>query len=185
MEIDRHKLPDEAYRSEVLTALLREHQDRIFRYCVYRLGEGFGEEIAQEVFVTAWETLPKFRQEASPETWLTGIAKYKCIQGLRNRARRRTIARTFVEDIRFQVHAESAEASEHQAIHQGRFTRLAHSLSQLRTEERILLNLRYTKGLSISEICELVGKSEAAVRKQLLRALQRLRQVMVDETTDD
>jgi RNA polymerase sigma-70 factor (ECF subfamily) len=184
MEIDRHQLHDEAYRSEVLTALLREYQDRIFRYCINRLGEGYGEEIAQEVFVTAWENLAKFRQEAALETWLTGIAKYKCIQALRNRTRRRAIAQTFIEDIRLQAHAATPEASERLVADQGRFARLTHGLNQLRTEERILLNLRYTKGLPISEIIELVGKSEAAVRKQLLRALQRLRKLIEDEEAD-
>ena len=56
--------------------------------------------------------------------------------------------------------------------------RLAASLTALHTEERIVLNLHYTKGLPIAEIVEIVGKSEAAVRKRLLRALQRLRRVM-------
>ena len=65
MEIDAQKLPDEAYRSQVFTVLVQEYQDRIFRYCVTRVGEGQGEEIAQEVFLTAWENLPKFRQEFS------------------------------------------------------------------------------------------------------------------------
>ena len=51
-------------------------------------------------------------------------------------------------------------------------------MHQLRDDERILLNLRYTKALPITEIAALVGKSEAAVRKRILRALQRLRQIM-------
>src|SRR5262249_55749838 len=76
MEIDQQRLRDEDYRHDVLTALLRDHQEQIFRYCVTRLGEVAGEEVAQEVFLTAWESLPKFRQEASLATWLTGIAKY-------------------------------------------------------------------------------------------------------------
>jgi RNA polymerase sigma-70 factor (ECF subfamily) len=182
MEIDRTRLQDETYRYEVLTTLVRDYQDRVFRYCVTRLGEGYGEEVAQEVFLTAWENLPKFRQEAAIETWLVGIAKYKCIQTLRNRARRRAIAGAFEVDIREYAHSEAPEAPEHMALAQTQLARLAHCLAQLRDDERILLNLRYTKGLSIAEIVELVGKSEVAVRKRLLRALQRLRE-MVDETS--
>jgi DNA-directed RNA polymerase specialized sigma24 family protein len=53
MEIDLQRLPDEAHRDEVLTALLQEHRERIFRYCVTRPGEAHSEEVAQEVFVTA------------------------------------------------------------------------------------------------------------------------------------
>lgn len=184
MELDRRRLQDEAYRNEVLTALLRDYQDRIFRYCGSRLGEMYGEEVAQEVFLTAWENLSKFRQDASLETWLTGIAKYKCIQAFRNRTRRQTIARIGIEDIRQRVHAEIPEAPEHLAISQDQFARLADCLAKLRDDERILLNLRYLKSLPISEIVDLWGKSEAAVRKRILRALRRLRELMDADSAD-
>lgn len=52
---------------------------------------------------------------------------------------------------------------------------LAHGLAHLRDDERLLLNLRYYKGLPVTEVAELVGKSEVVVRKRLVRALQRLR----------
>ncbi|WP_143308742.1 RNA polymerase sigma factor, partial [Candidatus Entotheonella palauensis] len=96
MDIDPHKLSDETYRSLIFTTLVEKHQDRIYRYCVSRLGEAQGEEIAQDVFLTAWESLAKFRQESAISTWLTGIAKNKCIQAFRNRGRRQTIVATFV-----------------------------------------------------------------------------------------
>jgi RNA polymerase sigma-70 factor (ECF subfamily) len=71
---------------------------------------------------------------------------------------------------------------EHLLLAQTQSTRLAHSLAQFRDDERLLLNLRYIKGLSVAEIVELSGKSEAAVRKRLLRALHRL-QEMMDEAS--
>jgi RNA polymerase sigma-70 factor (ECF subfamily) len=67
---------------------------------------------------------------------------------------------------------------EHTAVTQAQFDQLADCLTQLRDEERILLNLRYIKNLSVVEIAEVVGKGEAAVRKRLLRSLQRLRKLM-------
>lgn len=48
MQIDSQKLQDDAYRQEVFNTLLRDYQDRIFRYCVTRMGEAQGEGIAQE-----------------------------------------------------------------------------------------------------------------------------------------
>ena len=179
MEIDAQRLTDDTYRYEVLTVLLREHQVGIMRYCVTRLGEDMGEE----VFVTAWEALPKFRQDAALSTWLFGIAKNKCAQAFRNRSRRQAIAQAFVMNIRHHAHAEEPEIPEHVMVEQAQLARFATSLATLRDDERIMLNLRYTKGLPIAEIVEIAGKSEAAVRKQLLRALQRLRKRM-DEDSD-
>jgi RNA polymerase sigma-70 factor (ECF subfamily) len=183
MEIDQTKLQDEDYRYEVLTALVRDYQDRVFRYCVTRLGEVYGEEVAQEVFLTAWKNLPKFRQEAAIETWLVGIARHKCAQAFRNRARRQALAHAFAEDIRQHTHPVTPAVPEHMAVSQTQFVWLAHSLARLRDDERLLLNLRYTKGLSVTEIVELVGKSEAVVRKRLLRALRRLREMLGSPST--
>jgi RNA polymerase sigma-70 factor (ECF subfamily) len=184
MEIDAQRLQDDVYRNEVLTALMRAQQDQIFRYCTARLGDVYGEEVAQEVFVTAWKNLPKFRQDAKIETWLVGIAKYKCVQAFRNRTRRHAIASTFVEDIRQQAHADAPGMSESMAGAEEPFARLAHYMHQLRDDERLLLNLRYTKALPVTEIAALVGKSDAAVRKRLLRALQHLRQMMADSASE-
>ena len=177
MEIEAQKLRDEAYRSQVFTVLVQEYQDRIFRYCVTRVGEGQGEEIAQEVFLTAWENLPKFRQESAIGTWLTGIARNKCSQAFRNRSRRQTIVATFVEDIRYQTHTAETDSPEHAMMDQARFAELSDCLDQLRDDERLLLTLRYYRELPVAEVAELMGKSEAAVRKRLLRALQRLRRI--------
>ena len=183
MEIDAQRLTDAAYRDAVLTALVQTYQAGIVRYCVTRLGEDIGEEVAQEVFVTAWETLPKFRQDAALSTWLFGIAKNKCAQAFRNRSRRQAMAQAFVVDIRHHAHAEEPEMPEHVMVERAQLARFAASFTVLRDDERILLNLHYTKGLTIAEIVEIVGKSEAAVRKRLLRALQRLRKIM-DEGSD-
>ena len=55
---------------------------------------------------------------------------------------------------------------------------LAWSLSQLDDKLKLLLKLRYTEGFTIKQIAELFSKKEAAMRKQLARALQQLREVM-------
>lgn len=178
MDIDPHKLNDDTYRTLIFTTLVQEYQDRIYRYCVNRLDEAQGEEIAQDVFLTAWENLAKFRQESSISTWLTGIAKNKCIQAYRNRGRRQAIVTTFVEDIRNQSHTAETRSPEAMVMDDARRVELTQGMSKMREYERLLLNLRYHKGLPVAEVAELLGKSEAAVRKRLLRALQRLRKIM-------
>ena len=44
--IDQQRLQDDAYRGEVLTALLREYQDGSWRSCVTRLGDVVGAALA-------------------------------------------------------------------------------------------------------------------------------------------
>jgi RNA polymerase sigma-70 factor (ECF subfamily) len=180
--VGTERLQDEDVRRTVFEALVREHQDQIFRYCTARLGAVYGEDVAQDVFLAAWEGLPRFRHEAEITTWLMGIAKHKCAQVLRNYGRRGEIARMFVEEIRSNVHPDLHAAQAEAAKVQEQLGRLVQSLHRLSAEERIVINLRYTKGLAVDEIAELIGKTEAAVRKQVVRTLQRLRRTMADVT---
>src|SRR2546429_331656 len=83
----------------------------------------------------------KFRGDAAPFTWLFGIAKNKCAQAFRNRSRRQAMAQAFVVDIRHHAHAEEPEMPEHVMVERAQLTRLAASLTALRDDERILLNL--------------------------------------------
>jgi RNA polymerase sigma-70 factor (ECF subfamily) len=175
--IDQQRLQDDNYRAEVLTMLLREYQDGIWRYCVTRLGDLVGQEIAQDVFVTAWETLPRFRQQAALSTWLFGIARLKCAQALRNRARRKAILAAGVADVRSGVHATAPETPEQLMAEQQLRQWLADSLARLSDSDRMLVALHYLKGLSIPELADIAGKSEVALRKRLFRALQRLREM--------
>jgi RNA polymerase sigma-70 factor (ECF subfamily) len=181
MDIDWQRLHDDAYRWEVVEGLIRDYETAITQYCVTWLGAGLAEEVAQEVFITAWEQLPKFRPVASLQVWVLGIARNKCKQMFRNRARRRAIDHTFLADIRRHAHAETLPTPERalEVIEQEALrTRLYESLSTLRETERIVLNLRYRQGLSVADIADVLGKSAVAVRKQLDRAKQRLREMM-------
>jgi RNA polymerase sigma-70 factor (ECF subfamily) len=180
MEVDWTRIHDGGYRWEVVEALMRHHAGAIMQHCTTWLGEGLAEEITQEVFVAAWEQLPRFRPVAPLRTWLFGIAHKKCQQAYRNRARRQAIARTFLDDIQHGMHTDPSLMPEGHAAQVSEHARLHASLAALRDEERILLTLRYWKELSVADIADIVGKSESAARKRLDRAVKRLRAQMLD-----
>jgi RNA polymerase sigma-70 factor, ECF subfamily len=176
--IDRQRLHDDAYRWEVVAGLIQDYGAAIMPYCLTWVDEGLSEEITQEVFVTAWEMLPKYRPEALLKAWLYGIARKKCMQAYRNRARRWVIAQTFVEEIHKRAHGEGQPSLGDCESQTTLCDRLSDSLARLSDVDRMLLNLRYWKELPVVEIAEIMGKSEGAVRRQLSRAQQRLKELM-------
>jgi RNA polymerase sigma-70 factor (ECF subfamily) len=178
MEIAWQRLPDPEYRWEVVSGLMQDYAETILQYCTTRLGEGMGEEVMQEVFVAAWQQLPRYRPEAPLQTWLFAIARHKCQQAYRNRARRQAIARLCVEEIRARSHSQSPPSPDAVVTQASQAARLATCLSQLREIDRIILTLWYWRELPISDIADIMGKSVAAVRKQLLRAQQRLKDLI-------
>lgn len=171
---------DEVYRRGLIEELWRDYNREIRAYCLARLHEGLAEEVTQEVFVAAWNGLPKYRPEQPIRAWLYGIAHKKCQQMYRNRTRRAEISHMFLEEIREQVHTEEAMTPEQQAAQAGHLKQLQDSLARLPSEERILLNLRYWRDLSMADIASIMGKSVPTLRKRLARAEQRLKEYMQD-----
>lgn len=177
--LEQERLHDETYRWEVVSQLMQENGDAIAQFCRSWLSEGLAEEVTQEVFVAAWENLPKYQPQASLRTWLFGIARNKCQQMYRNRARRQEISRTFMDEIHARAHAEEPVSPDDLMAHASQETMLADCLSQLRDEERIVLTLRYWKEMPVDDIADVIGKSVAATRKRLLRSQQRLKELML------
>lgn len=59
-------------------ALYKAHGARIYRFCYRLCGDKTdAEDLTQEVFVSAWQSLPRFAGRATEQTWLYRIALYR------------------------------------------------------------------------------------------------------------
>jgi RNA polymerase sigma-70 factor, ECF subfamily len=164
------------YRS-ALETLVRAYQDLIVRHCTAMLGgAGQGEEVAQEVFLGAYAAMPRFRQEASVRTWLLAIARKQCLKALRDRRRWKRLEEEKRRQIVSGAHRVPADpsAEDPEVLRQ----RVQRGLERLGPAERTVLLLRYETGLTLAEVAHILGQSEAAVRRQLARALAQLRRVL-------
>ena len=56
--MDYQRLHEEAYRWDVVVALMRDHSDTLTQYCHTWLGETLAQEVTLEMFLTAWRLLP-------------------------------------------------------------------------------------------------------------------------------
>ena len=176
--IDTSRLDDETYRREVIDMAWQNHNVEIRQFCFAWLGSGLAEDMTQDVFVTAWQRLDKYRPEQPLRAWLYGIAHKKCQQTYRNRARRTAIANTFLEEIRDRSHTPNPTSPEQNSAGASELQRLQDAMARLSTEDRILMNLRYWRDLPMQEIISIVGKSAPTVRKRLRQAEQRLKEAM-------
>ncbi len=58
--------------------LYAEHGARIYRFCYRLCGDRTdAEDLTQDVFVAAWQSLPRFAGRAAEQTWLYRIALYR------------------------------------------------------------------------------------------------------------
>jgi RNA polymerase sigma-70 factor (ECF subfamily) len=82
------------------------------------------------------------------------------------------------EDARLLACYQRFSSPSHRALVQDELERIERAFDKLTEEQRELITLAHVAGLPRSEIAEQVGKSEAAVRVALHRALARLAEVV-------
>lgn len=129
------------------------------------------EEVAQDTFVKAYKNLASFEGKSKFSTWLYKIAYRNCLDVLKKRENKYKFS--VLEDVTItQIKATedtfiSIERKERSEI-------LASCLEKLPDDERIILTLFYYQELSLKEIIEVTGFSEANVKVKLHRARKHL-----------
>src|SRR5262245_27895538 len=151
--------------------LMIRYERQVYRVC-YRFVENREDamDLAQEVFIKAFEHLGGFRRESSLKTWLYRIAMNHCI----NHVRKHTQEFVAVTDETSRVHSsvqshlEDQEQREH-------FRSL---VKQLPPKQKAILELRIHEQLSYEEIARISGRSVSTIKASVFFALERLRKLV-------
>lgn len=148
--------------------LYERHFGRVYSYLYYRVGNRQdAEDLAARVFVQALSHLADFNPEGgSFSGWLMTIAHNLSANWFRDQARRRAAPLEAAGDP-VETRDVFSPVEESDAI--------VRRIRGLPPEQQHIILLRYVEGLSHAEIARIVGRSEGAVRVQLHRSLQSLR----------
>jgi RNA polymerase sigma-70 factor (ECF subfamily) len=153
--------------------IYRSHIDRIYSLCVRMSGErGRAEELAQDVFVRAWEKLPQFRGESLFSTWLHRLAINVILNARKadGRTRARIQGDTEQEDV---VGIPGAR----RAWHAERMD-LESAIAALPPGARMVFVLHDVEGFTHEEIAERLGVTSGGCKAQLHRARLLLREAL-------
>lgn len=133
------------------------------------------EEILQETLARGLASLVRFHGENAPafRRWLAGIAEHVIVDGLRRAARG-----PFVPLARDPTGEGTSPSTAMRRDE--RFTRLEEAMDALSPEHRRVIVLSRIDGLGFHEIALRMGRSPAAAKQILWRALQKLREIFGD-----
>ncbi len=145
---------------------------RVYAFVAYRLGEGpDAEDVTSETFARALRYRDSYqREKGEPIAWLIGIARRAIVEHAR-----RSLEISSTEP----VAAQSAEP-------EGEWVRrvdLQRAVGALEPRDRELIGLRYGADLTARQIGDLLEMRTNTVEVALMRALARLRVLMLDETS--
>lgn len=166
-------------RSAAYGELIRPYQDRLFN-TVYRLvgNAEDAQDVVQEAFIHAYQSLGQFKGDARFYTWIYRIAINAAIS---HRRRRRVV---------LSIHRSPTGREDHEPPDRSEYNRPGHALEQAEQERRVqealdrlspehraVLVLRDMEGEPYETIAQIVGVPIGTVRSRLHRARFELREI--------
>jgi RNA polymerase sigma-70 factor (ECF subfamily) len=167
-------LLDEDQKS-LFTTWLGEHGSSVMKVArAYTLTSDECQDLAQEILLQAWRSLPNFEGKASPATWFYRVALQTAMNWQRKDKPRRSRQQPLLE-----MQTIVAEAGDGPAQAQQRETveLLYHAIRKLPKADAALV-LLYLDELSYREMAEVLGISESNVGVKLNRAKKLLSELM-------
>ena len=166
--------------------LIQKYSPRVFATARrYARRESEVEDIAQEVWLKAFQKLKSFRGEAPFEHWLMRLAVRTCYDFLRGHQRNRETAFSELTDSegdwleRFVQQPDSAD--EHANAARQLIERL---LEQLSPPARLVITLLEIEDRSVKEIAKLTGWSVPLVKVRAFRARAEMRKILAKIAKD-
>lgn len=146
-------------RSLRTTELMIRYGTDIKRFCLLQLRDASqAEDAAQDVFIKAWRAISTFRGDSSEKTWLLHIAANTC----------RDYQRTGW--FRFMDRRVTPEDMERGAAFEFPDDSLSKAITGLPALLRQAVTLRYFEELSIREMTQVLGVSEATAKRRIRKA---------------
>jgi RNA polymerase sigma-70 factor (ECF subfamily) len=137
------------------------------------------EEIAQEAFIRAYESLPSFRGDAEFGTWLHRIVVNLALNRVKQETRRREREIPHLE-FASRVAGAPPQGMERRDVRE----HVERALHELPTLQRAAVILRHLEGLSTRQVSTILECSEGTVKTHLFRGLRTMRERLAYLRTD-
>ncbi|OGP92920.1 MAG: hypothetical protein A2156_10200 [Deltaproteobacteria bacterium RBG_16_48_10] len=162
------------------------YQKRVFNYAYRMLGHmEEAKELAQEVFVSVFESIQGLREEAKFEAWLRQIILNQCRNRWKYLKRRHYFNMDSIDD---PIETEEGEVAKPffdpsdnpGAIYEKKMVQewIQRGLLRLKEDQRELVVLRDLQGLSYEEMGKLLNLPEGTVKSRLHRARMDLKEIL-------
>ena len=159
--------------------LYNAYFDRLYSLVFNQVGRDHqtAEDIVQETFLAALNSVSKFRGQSKLYTWLCSIARHKIVDFYRQQKREAkrgnqplnigSIELDQIKSSELPVSDLMESKETHQAVERALFS--------LPPDYRQVLILKYVEEMSVSEISQVMGRSSKSVEGLLTRARKALR----------
>lgn len=155
----------------IFTKWLGEHSSSVIKVArAYTLTSDECQDLAQEILLQAWRSMPKFEGKASPATWFYRVALHTAMNWHRKDRPRRMHQEPLLEVRTLAL--ESADSSEQ--MEQGELVEQLYQAIHQLPQSDVALVLLYLDDMSYREMASVLGISESNIGVKLSRAKKTL-----------
>ena len=145
-----------------MALFIRATQGEVWRVCSHLGNRWAADDLAQEVYLRAHRSLPRFRGDSSARTWLLTIARRVCADHVREQQRRPVFAP--LDEL-----TEPVDRADHSA-----YGALRDLLEQIDVDRKEAVVMTQLLGLSYAEAGEVCGCPIGTIRSRVARAREDL-----------
>jgi RNA polymerase sigma-70 factor (ECF subfamily) len=156
------------------TTLVERHSPALARFAVSCGARQDIDELVQDTFVRAFNSIDGFRGESSFRTWLLTIERRLLLDRRRSEKRRPDKVEIQEGDAATQFDALDGMVAEEAR------KRLMEAVTKLSPTQREVFSLRVAEGLSYKEIADAVGTTEGAARVHYHNAMRAVKEFLDD-----
>ena len=156
---------------EAFERLYRRHGRRVYALCLRMVSDpDRAEELTQDVFVRAWNTIGSFQHRSAFGTWLHRLGVNVVLSDMRSEKRRsrREVMPGNLDELEREVKGAMPDTK----------MDLEGAIARLPTGAKQMLSLHDVEGYRYREIAELTGVAEGTVKSQLSRARRLVREAL-------
>jgi len=158
--------------SAAFTELVHRHRDRMWAVALRTMRDpDEAADALQEAFISAFRAAAKFRAESAVSTWLHRIVVNACLDRMRRKQARPTVA--LAEE------GPAEPAVPRDAIDERETSLVVHrALDQLPDDQRTPIVLLDIEGYSVNEAAEMLGVAPGTVKSRCARGRTKLAKVL-------
>lgn len=164
--------------STAYVRLVKRYERRIRSFCRLLLrDEAQARDVAQDVFLKAWEKRAAYRAGGRMKEYLFTIARHHCQSVLRKRAVRGWFGFDDVPEQELSVPPsgpDAISAAQTQAL-------VMRALHRLPEKFRVPLALRFVEGMPYEEVARVIGRTPSAARSRIFYGLKALAALLPPE----
>lgn len=149
------------------TLLYRRYAGKVFGKCISMLAdEALARDATQDIFIKILLNIAKFNEQSSFSTWVYSITYNYCIDLIRKKKKLPIYFSDDVSRIKDEAEVEIPDS----ILLEMKQDRLAKVLDLIPPGDKAILLMKYIDDLSIKDIGDILGKTESAIKMQIMRA---------------